>query len=73
MVFLIHIAFATFNCVLAVILFFEEIGLAQMISLHLLNFFQAIRVASMNCIDELRALWCRIERSGKKNGTLLLE
>ncbi|KAJ1389579.1 U3 small nucleolar RNA-associated protein 10 [Sesbania bispinosa] len=29
---------------------------------------QAIRVAAMNCIDELRALWCRIEHSGKKNG-----
>ncbi|XP_004517296.1 uncharacterized protein At3g06530-like [Cicer arietinum] len=29
---------------------------------------QSVRVASMNCIDELRALWCRIERSGKKNG-----
>ncbi|XP_057441205.1 uncharacterized protein At3g06530 isoform X2 [Lotus japonicus] len=29
---------------------------------------QAIRVAAMNCIDELHALWCRIERSGKKNG-----
>ncbi|CAI8586853.1 unnamed protein product [Vicia faba] len=29
---------------------------------------QTVRVASMKCIDELRALWCRIERSGKKNG-----
>ncbi|KAL5057800.1 hypothetical protein RYX36_029404 [Vicia faba] len=29
---------------------------------------QTIRVASMKCIDELCALWCRIERSGKKNG-----
>ena len=36
-------------------------------------FFQTIRVAAMNCIDSLRTLWCHVERSGKKNGTLLSE
>lgn len=35
------------------------------------NSLQTVRVASMKCIDELRALWCRIEISGKKNGTSL--
>ncbi|KAK7320388.1 hypothetical protein VNO77_29813 [Canavalia gladiata] len=30
---------------------------------------QTIRVAAMNCIDPLRALWSHIERSGKKNGS----
>ncbi|XP_015973198.1 uncharacterized protein At3g06530 [Arachis duranensis] len=30
---------------------------------------QAIRVAAMNCIDGLYALWGRIARSGKKNGS----
>jgi hypothetical protein len=38
------------------------------------NFFlQSVRVASMNCTDEVRALWRRIDCSGKINGTLLLE
>ncbi|KAL5057798.1 hypothetical protein RYX36_029402 [Vicia faba] len=27
-----------------------------------------VRVASMKCINELCALWCRIEHAGKKNG-----
>ncbi|XP_027329398.1 uncharacterized protein At3g06530 isoform X2 [Abrus precatorius] len=30
---------------------------------------QTIRVAAMNCIDPLRALWSHIERSGEKNGS----
>ncbi|KAG5069211.1 hypothetical protein JHK85_001588 [Glycine max] len=34
---------------------------------------QSIRVAAMSCIDSLRTLWCHVEHSGKKNGTLLSE
>ncbi|KAK7300089.1 hypothetical protein RJT34_10922 [Clitoria ternatea] len=30
---------------------------------------QTVRVAAMKCIDPLRALWTRIECSGKKNGS----
>ncbi|KAE9614797.1 hypothetical protein Lal_00036146 [Lupinus albus] len=33
---------------------------------------QAIRISAMNCIDGLRALWCRIEPPGKKNGSNFL-
>lgn len=40
------------------------------ISLHLSNFFQNIRVAAMDCIDSLYTLWCHFEHAGKKNGNV---